>query len=247
MHLDINEHLYNDGSALVLHGEQGLTNSDLAQIPNLSDGVRAKIGVAVLSNTPLTDDGLKHLSALPNLRKLYIQNTAITDRAPLNVFAHNLTVVNLDNTLVGDDAIDKLSLAPNLRVLSARNTLVSDRGIQLLAKSEALQEYDFSGTQVTEFGKRRLDNAMFRTTLALCARWACYSLQIGAHRISRRLWLAQKELSWATPCKRNATALSRQNGEKIPSQPDPLTGNKKRGFRFLGSSRLVQIMYQPGR
>lgn len=190
MPLDISEHLLNEGAALVLHGEQCLTDSDLAQIRKLSDTARAKIDVAVLSNTQLTDACLQHLSALPNLRKLYLQGTAITDNAPLELCAHGLEVVNLENTLVGDRVIGKLSLARDLRVLSAKHTRVTDYGIYRLAKSTKLHEYHLSGTQVTKLGKRRLDNAMFRVTLPSCVRWVYYSLQISIRRIDNRLSLA---------------------------------------------------------
>ena len=173
MPLDISDHLLNGGTALVLHGKRCLMDSDLEQIPKLSITARAKIDSVVLSCTLLTDACLEHLSALPNLRKLYLQGTLITDNVPLELFARRLEVVNLDNTLVGDGAIRKLSLARNLRVLSAKNTHVSDCGAYRLVRATKLQEYHLSGTQVTELGRKRLDNATYRATFVSLARWFC--------------------------------------------------------------------------
>ena len=190
MPVDISEHLLASGTALVLHGEQRLTDGDLAQLSELSDIERSKITIAVLSDTPLTDVFFQHLAELPNLRELYLQGTSITDHAPFELCTHKLEVVNVDRTCFGDKAIGKLSLARELRVLSAKNTEVTNSGIYQLAKSKKLHEYHLSGTNVTKRGKILLDNALYRATFLSLARYFFHSLQISIRRLDNYLSLA---------------------------------------------------------
>jgi hypothetical protein len=188
MSIEIKDYLFNSGTALVLHGERCLTDNELKKLNNLSDEDRGKVRVAVLSRTSLSDDGLCALAALPSLKEIYLGGTRLTEDAPVALCATpSLEVINLDDTLVGDAAVDQLKRARKLRILSLRNTCLTDRGLQTITELRTLQECYLEGTQVTELGKRRLANAMYQVTPAVCYRWVMSSMRTGTRPLVRRI------------------------------------------------------------
>lgn len=88
---------------------------------------------------------------------------------------------------MGDAVISRLSGAGDLRVLSVRNPRATDHGIYRLAELRNLREYYLAGTQVTEFGKRRLNNALAQLTFCASLDWLYFGIQIGARQLARGL------------------------------------------------------------
>jgi len=160
MSIDLSEHMLNDRSALVLHGERELEDADLAQLHRLSVEQRSKLTVVVLSRTRVTGACLKHLACLPNLRTLYLNATQINDEDWFDVSGWALESINLDNTRIGDQGIARLQAATRLEVVRLCNTRVSDTGIQLLGTFPRLREYCLCGAPISDHAKRRLDNTI---------------------------------------------------------------------------------------
>ena len=160
MPIELNDHLLNDGTALVLHGETELEDSDLAQILAFTEEQRRTLTVVVLSHTKVTGACLAYLACLPHLTELYLNGTQIGDQDPFELAGWPLETVNLDNTRLGDMGIARLGRAPNLRVVRLRNTRVTDRGVQMLGTFPRLREYYLDGTPTSDHAKRRLDNAI---------------------------------------------------------------------------------------
>jgi len=160
MPIDLNDHLINDGTALVLHGVKDLEDSDLAQLRAFTQAQRRALTVVVLSHTKVTGACLEYLACLPQLKELYLNGTQISDQDPFELSHSSLEVVNLDNTRLGDRGIARLSRAPSLRVVRLCNTQVTDLGVQRLGTFPKLREYYLDGTSTSNHAKRRLDNAV---------------------------------------------------------------------------------------
>jgi hypothetical protein len=71
-----------------------------------------------LTNTRITDDGLKHLASLRNLRYLWLIGTDVTDTGLLHLIQlKNLQKLNLVGTKVTDEGISKLKRElPNCQI-----------------------------------------------------------------------------------------------------------------------------------
>jgi len=82
-----------------------------------------------LNHTPVSDAGLAHLAALPNLRELRLDSATVTD-AGLEVLKSldSLEVVDLYHTLVTEGGLEKLqSILPQCRIIWDRDSGLSNR------------------------------------------------------------------------------------------------------------------------
>ena len=188
MSIELRNHLFSRGAALVLHGERGLADADFSSLLDFSIEERQALRVVVLSNTGVTGSCLRYLACLPNLREIYLNGTGSTDEAPLELIGSGVQVLNLDDTRIGDTAIAKLGAASGLRLVSLRNTRITDRGAHLLGNLPGLREYHLSGTMVSDYARRRLDNALelAGNSAGLVFRSAFYQLDFLLHRALRR-------------------------------------------------------------
>ena len=188
MPIELNDHLLNDGTALVLHGESGLEDSDLAQLLDFTEERKEKLTVVVLSHTKVTGACLAYLACLPRLRELYLNGTRISDQDSFDLSGWDLEMVNLDNTRLGDIGIARLSRASNLRSVRLRNTRATDRGVQLLGTIPSLCEYHLDGAPISNHAKCRLDNRikMAHTDLAAALRSIKHHIALGAQIIALR-------------------------------------------------------------
>ncbi|MBK8006802.1 MAG: hypothetical protein IPK12_23720 [Gemmatimonadetes bacterium] len=100
----------------------------------------------------LTDAGLAHLAALPNLRHLGLGGTAITD-AGLGVLASltQLETLNLGGTRVTDAGLGVLSRLTKLRAVDLMWTRTGDGALRALAGHADLADFK-SGMGVTDAG-----------------------------------------------------------------------------------------------
>ena len=95
--------------------------------------VEQQLAVLNLSRTSITDEGLKTLESLPNLRKLHLENTKITDGG----LAHlknlkSLEYLNLYNTAITDAGLTDLQGLTNLKALYLWQTKVTPTGVEQL-------------------------------------------------------------------------------------------------------------------
>jgi hypothetical protein len=101
----------------------------------------------------------------PELERLDLSNTAITDSG-LRVLESMTTLqwLILDDTQVGDEGLKQINGLPKLRRLSLAGTNVSDRGLDTLVEVPDLENIDLRRTKVSAAGvarlKKRFPNAV---------------------------------------------------------------------------------------
>jgi hypothetical protein len=105
------------------------------QLADLSP-VAQQVAVLNLARTKVTDDGLKAVEPLTNLRRLHLENTKITDAG----LAHlkgltNLEYLNLYGTPVTDAGLANLEGLKNLKALYLWQTKVTPAGVDALKKA----------------------------------------------------------------------------------------------------------------
>ena len=129
------------------------------------DGVVAKLPAPEvpfgldLSDTNMTDAGVKELTTLKNLATLHLGSTKVTD-AGVKELANqkNLTALVLSYTQVTDAGVKELTTLKNLATLYLGSTKVTDAGLKELANLKNLTHLDLFGTQVTDAGLKELVN-----------------------------------------------------------------------------------------
>lgn len=99
----------------------------LAALADLPDLERLYI-----SNSAVTDDDLRHIAGLKKLRRLALWRTNITERGIRHLEnLENLELLDIHGSNVGEDALPHLARLPHLRQIITTMTL-SDRGLACL-------------------------------------------------------------------------------------------------------------------
>ncbi len=81
-----------------------------------------------LNKTNISDEGLKHLANLKQLRRLHLANTAITNIGVKHLEGlENLETLNIYGTKVSDGVLDSVAKLPKLKKVFLYNTEVSPR------------------------------------------------------------------------------------------------------------------------
>ena len=89
-----------------------------------------------LARTKVSDDGLKAVENLKNLRRLHLENTKITDAGLTHLKnLTNLEYLNLYGTQVTDSGLSELEGLKNLRALYLWQTKVTPDGVEKLKKA----------------------------------------------------------------------------------------------------------------
>jgi hypothetical protein len=95
-----------------------------------------QLAVLNLARTKVTDDGLKSVEGLTNLRKLHLENTKITDEGLSHLKGlTNLEYLNLYNTQVTDAGLKNLEGLKSLKSLYLWQTKVTPEGVESLKKA----------------------------------------------------------------------------------------------------------------
>ena len=196
MPIQLEKCLFSSGAALVLHGKKELADADLAQLRNLSDHQRAAITSVVVSDTGITGECFRYLAVLPNLKALYANKTQVDDKAPFEHLPKTLEVLNLDHTEVGDLCASKLRMAPNLFSIRLRNTKITREGVEMLASTNRLCDCEIDGTDVSEYTRQRLLNAIVLREASCYA--AFYFLWRCTQLVAVKLMLGFTEVPFAS-------------------------------------------------
>lgn len=115
-------------------GDQGMKH--LAGLVNLEGLVVAELNRLHLSNTRVSNEGLKNLTGLTKPDLLFLKNTQISDDALKHLAGlTELRVLNLHNTQISDDGLKHLAGLTKLKWLNVRNTQVSDEGVAKLRRA----------------------------------------------------------------------------------------------------------------
>jgi hypothetical protein len=112
---------------------------------------------ANLGGTRASDDELKSLAPLTDLRKLDLGATKITDAGMKELAGFkSLEWLDLSSTNITDDGLKELTILTNLKTLILSHDKVTNAGIIQLAPLKNLQKLDLFGTPVTESGANEL-------------------------------------------------------------------------------------------
>lgn len=108
---------------------------DDAQLADLAP-VAQQVAELNLARTHVTDNGLKALEPLKNLRKLHLENTKIGDAGLTHLKGlTSLQYLNLYGTQVTDSGLEQLEGLKNLKALYLWQTKVTPAGVEKLKKA----------------------------------------------------------------------------------------------------------------
>jgi Leucine-rich repeat (LRR) protein len=125
---------------------------------NRSESASGKAVVeAVLSCTNMTDDGLKTLSPMKDLRRLDLSATKVTDSGLKELAKFkNLEYLDLSYTAVSNAGLKDLAALGSLKILILSHARITDAGIADLAGLKGLEKLDVYGTGVTDRGVKQM-------------------------------------------------------------------------------------------
>ncbi len=116
--------------------------------------------IYLADNRELTDAGLKHLEALPNLTELELSRTKVTDSGLRHLERlTNLKVLGLwGNSQVSDAGLIHLKGLKKLKTLILKGSCVGDGGLEHLSRLTNLMNLDLGDTKVSSAGLANLRN-----------------------------------------------------------------------------------------
>lgn len=122
---------------------------ELKELAGLKNLHSLNIGASLV----LTDEGLREVSALKNLRGLYIFYAPVTDGGLKALAAlTELRALDLSHTRVKGEGLKELVGLKNLQALNLSYAQVSDAGLKELAGMKNLRWLSLHGTMVTPAG-----------------------------------------------------------------------------------------------
>lgn len=138
-----------------------ITDGDLLELARLPQLQRLD-----LSRTRITDQGLAYLKTSMNLREV---NLAYTEKIgdPAHAVVKqwkNLRRLNLRGTVIADETAASAAALPNLEVLDIADTIVGDAGMEALTSAQNLRELAIGNIRMSEAGFQSLRQF---TTLAV--------------------------------------------------------------------------------
>jgi len=122
-----------------------VTDADLKVISSIKTVTELLLGGTLadknargaLAATGVTDEGLKSIAQMPNLRKLQLEGANITDAGLKHLSGlKNLTDLILNNTKVTDAGMEAVSQIPKLQNLTLFGTKVTETGVGTLKRAK---------------------------------------------------------------------------------------------------------------
>jgi hypothetical protein len=133
------------------------TDADLKTLARFKCLHSLNVGGALL----LTDAGLRELTALKNLRGLYLFYAPITDAGLKHIAAlSDLQALDLSNSQVTGPGLKELAGLKKLQGLNLGDTHVTDAGSKELAALKSLQRLNLRRTKVTPAGIAALEKQL---------------------------------------------------------------------------------------
>jgi hypothetical protein len=131
-----------------LHAEGQMTDAVLADVCRVENITELHLS----GSKALTDDGVRHLSRLRQLKYLDLSGTAVTDRG-LSVLQNLLALesVSFAMTAITDEGAHHLTHCPGLQRVNLSWTRTGDAALRALAGKERLREFR-SGNRITDAG-----------------------------------------------------------------------------------------------
>ena len=113
-----------------------LTDAELIPVMQSSANSLTRLQVLSLSNTQVSNAGLRRLTRLIRLEELYLANTQVSDEGLANLSSlANLRVLDLYGTQVTDAGLIHLEQLNNLELLNLGATEVTDAGLKELFRA----------------------------------------------------------------------------------------------------------------
>jgi hypothetical protein len=138
-----------------------------------------------LDHTEITDEGMKEIGRIPSLLALSLTDTRVSDAglAELkNVIG--LEDLRLDKLAVGDVGLASLGAFPQLRRLSLYQTKVTDAGLIHLQKLFFLENLSLDETQITDVGLSHLGELQ---NLRYVSLWRTNVTEAGVQKLRQAL------------------------------------------------------------
>jgi hypothetical protein len=144
-----------DGHGLAIDFNRKISNNDLKPVT----GLERLIGIRILGGG-ITEDGLRYIDQVPNLRLLVIKSEAVTDKG-LESIGKLKSLIKLDfmKANISGKGLAHLSGLTNLKRLYLYSTKVRDDDLAPLEKMSSLKLIDLPST-VTDAGVARLKRAL---------------------------------------------------------------------------------------
>ena len=144
--------------------EEPITDDDLTNLWSLDRCLYLD-----LSNTAVTDAGMKHLSEA-KFELLDLSGTKVGDQGIKELMLiKSLTGLHIGNTLVTNDGLNHLLSKPTIDSLSLTNTVITDEGLKYVEQLTRLETLWLDGTKITDRGLMHLTNLHEMTQLDLTA------------------------------------------------------------------------------
>jgi len=126
----------------------GLTPSGKLRGPELQ-----RLEILNLSETEITDLGLKDVAKFQNLKMLFLGDTKISDTGLKEVAKlRNLILLYLKGSQITDAGLEEVAKMQQLLALNLSNTQITDAGLKEVAKLQQLGELNLSETRITDAG-----------------------------------------------------------------------------------------------
>jgi uncharacterized protein YjbI with pentapeptide repeats len=125
-----------------------VTNADLEQLQAFTQ----LLGL-ILTDTGVSDDGLRHVAKLGTLTTLELYRTSISDAGLEHLSNMNsLAGLYLKGTKITDDGLAHIAGLTNLALLSLSNTAINDGGLKHLRGLSQLESLIVEDTKITANG-----------------------------------------------------------------------------------------------
>ena len=114
-----------------------------------------------LMDTPVADDDLRHLAAVPTIEYINLRNTKITDAGLVHLrVCPRLNMLQFDGAPITDAGVAELTRYQELTSLSLSGTKITDAGLEHLARLPKLKELWLRNTAITDAGYKKLQAAL---------------------------------------------------------------------------------------
>jgi internalin A len=125
-----------------------------------------------LSQTRISDQGLAYLKTATNLREVNLAYAEKIGDPAHAVIKHwkNLRKLNLRGTVIADETAASAATLPDLEVLDIADTIVGDFGVEALTTAPKLKELSMGNIRMSEVGFQSLRQFTTLSTLDLSGR-----------------------------------------------------------------------------
>ena len=157
------------GRVIAVHadylGHPSLEKARLASILE-TIGNLPQLQLVNLDHSMVSDEDLRHLRSLGQIRTLYLWGTQIGDAGVENLVGLvEMRRLGLQHTQITDSGVERLRSLRNLDTLTIAETRVSDRCVQALTSLQKLTYLDVSYTQISERGIGQLTRELPHTKI----------------------------------------------------------------------------------